>query len=285
MEETIKTFTLPDETITVRFVPRKKGMAANVEDNHVISGGMLNNAVKTCRCPLQERGGLKNLLTKEEKDFLEAETGINLSVYGDFWKNFAVKIYKDSAANQFYLGDPMGYLSYKILESYKEADIAPSWTERNNSPEYMFAIVREGEIQNEKKSKLDIKKDAFKAYGRIEDDKEKIVAVLRLLTNKPISSDSKLTWLQGQVEEKLDASPQTFLDVVNDSNFETKALINSAVEKGIIKRTGNKYSTVDGLDLCESGNIPTFDTAVRYLNDPKNQEVRDLISARLDNTK
>lgn len=284
MEETIE-FALPNEMIEVKFVPRKKGMAANVEDNHVISGGMLTNSVETLRCPLQERGGLKNLLTKEEKSFLEQATGLNLSVYGDFWKTFAVRLYKDSAANKFDLSDPMGYLSYKILEAYSQYNVAPSWKERHASPEYQFAIVRDGEIQSDKKSKFDVKKEAFKAYGRIEDDKEKVVAILRLLTNKPISSDSKLSWLQGQVEEKLDSNPKGFLDVINDSNFETKGLIFDAVEKGIIKKNGNKYATVDGLELCESGNIPTFDAAVRYLNDPKNQEVRDLIIARIDTAK
>ena len=42
MEETkVSNFTLPNETVVVRFIKRKRGMAANVADNHIISGGML----------------------------------------------------------------------------------------------------------------------------------------------------------------------------------------------------------------------------------------------------
>src|SRR5690606_9885521 len=101
----------------------------------------------------------------------------------------------------------------------------------------------------------------------------------------PVSSNSKLKWVQGKVGEIIDESPARFLAVVEDSNFETKALINSGVEVGVIIRSGNKYTTIDGLELCESENIPTFDNAVRYLNADKNQEVRALIEAKIDNAK
>src|SRR5690606_37590110 len=146
-----------------------------------------------------------------------------------------------------------------------------------------FVITRNEEVTNEKKAKLDIKKDAFKLYARIEDDKDKLVSILKLLSNAPVSSISKLKWVQGKVEEYIDDSPAKFLSVVNDSYYETKSLINKGVECGVIVRYGNKYSKIDGLQLCESENIPTFDNAVRYLNGDKNQEVRALIEDKIDN--
>ena len=76
--------------------------------------------------------------------------------------------------------------------------------------------------------------------------------------------------------------PSLFVSVINDASYETKILINNAVDKGIIKVSGNKYSTEDGLELSNSGQIPTFDNAVRYLDAPKNQEVRAIIEAKLD---
>ena len=118
-EETVqKSFSLPNELVTVKFVPKKKGMAANVEDNHVISGGMLNNAVKTFYCPLQRKGGMANILSRVEKDHLEDITGKDLSVYGDFWLKFKVKLYKDNASNVYDLSDPMGFIAIRLLEQY-----------------------------------------------------------------------------------------------------------------------------------------------------------------------
>jgi hypothetical protein len=62
-------------------------------------------------------------------------------------------------------------------------------------------------------------------------------------------------------------------------------LINNAVDANIIQVKSNKYKTIDGLDLCEAGQIASFDNAVKYLQNPKNQEVKSLLEARIDNSK
>ena len=278
-------YTLPDEIVTVKFIPRKKGMAANVGDNHVIAGGMLTNSVRGYVLPRKIRGGgLVNALTKDEKNTLEKLTGLDLSVYGDFWSKFKVKLRKDDASNVFYMNDPMGFIAVKILEKYPD-EIAHSWSERESKPTYQFAITRDGEVTDEKKAKLDVKKEAFKLYGKIEDDKDKLISVLKLLTNKPISPNSTLSWIQGLVEGYVDTAPSKFLSVIQDESFETRALINKGIEVGIIKRNGNKYGTVDGLELCESGGVATIENAVKYLENPKHQEVRSLIEAKIENAK
>jgi len=285
MEELQEVFELPNEIITVKFIPRKKGMAANVGDNHVIAGGMLTNAVKGYVLPRKLRGGgLVNALTKAEKVTLESETGLDLSVYGDFWKKFKVSLRKDDASNIFELNTPMGYMALKVLEQYQD-EVAHTWTDRDKKPTYKFVITRYGEITDEKKKGLDSKKEAFKSYGKIEDNKDTLISVFKLLSNKPIGENSSLNWIQGLVEEIVDQKPSKFLSVIQDPMFETKALINKAVSVGIIKRNGNKYITADGLDLCENSSVPTFDNAVKYLTNPKHQEVRDLIEAKIENAK
>lgn len=279
VKEKVNKFTLPNEVITVKFIPRRKGMAANVDSNHVISGGMLNNAKKKYGAPLQKNGSIANILTKEEKEHLEDVTGLKLSVYGDFWTTYQVSLFKDDASNKFDLSNPMDYISYKILESYTD-DIASNWKERNAKQTYDFVITREHELGEEKKQNLDSKKEAWKVYGRIEDDREKLIGVLKLLSNKPISSDSKLRWIQGQVEDYVDKTPSRFLSVVQDDTLETKLLIHKAVDAGYIVKKGNKYSTVDGLELSENKQPASFDNAVRYLDNPKHQDVRDLVVAK-----
>lgn len=277
-------FVLPDETIVVKFIKRKRGMAAHVDTNHVISGGMLTGAKRKFCAPLQRNGSIANVLNPEEKAYLEKVTDLNLSVYGDFWKNFYVSLFKEDASNKLDLSEPIDYIASRILLSLKN-DIAPSWKERNMKQTYQFAITRSDEEFKEKKVKLDTKKLAYKLYGKIEDDKEKLIGILKLLSNQPISSDSKLVWIQGKVEEYVDTMPSQFLDIIQDSSFDTKVLINKGVGTGVIKRNSNKYSTIDGLELCEAGSIPSFDNAVKYLEEPKNQEVRLLLEARINNTK
>lgn len=282
LKEIESTFTLPERTVTVKYINRKKGMASNVGDDHVISGGMLSGSVKRFQVPLLRNGSLKNVLTNEEKEFLESRTGLNLSIYGEFWSNHFVALFKDD--NRLDLSDPMDYLSYKILMSLKD-DIAPTWSERNVKQTYQFVVTSSDEELTEKKQGLDNKKEAFKLYGKIEDDKEKLIGILKLLTNKPISKDATLKWLQSQVEEFLDKKPESFVAMLKDSKLETKLLVQSAEDKGVIVKSGNKYATSDGLDLCENGQIPTFENAIAYLDNPKHQEVRSLIEAKLSSKK
>lgn len=280
-----KSFTLPDETVIVKYIARNRGMASNVDKNHVISGGMLQNSVKKFSAPLQRNGSIANILSKDEKEFLESVTGLDLSVYGEFWNNHFVALRKEDASNILDLSNPMDYIDYKILLSLSKNDIATSWADRNKNQTYQFAITREHEEMLETKGKYDSKKEAFKLYGKIEDSKEQLLGVLKLLTNKNLSKDSKLDWLQHEVEKVVDKEPQKFLNVVKDKSLFTKILINEAIEKGIVVKKANKYSTVDGLELCEAGEVATFDNAVRYLDELRNQEVRTIIEAKLEKAK
>lgn len=278
-------FTLPNETVTVKFIPRRKGMATSVSKDHVISGGMLDNTFKKFCAPLQRNGKIANILTAEEKEHIEKLLGgVDLSVYGDFWKEFFVTLGKTDAGNTFDLSDPIDYISVQLLKK-NNIEIAPSWAERDVKQTYQFAITREGEVSDELKAVFDIKKEAFKLYGKIEDDRDKLIAVLRLLSNRPVSKDSKLDWIQKQVEVYVDTESEAFVNVVTDASFETKKLINEAVDVGYILKKGNKYETKDGLILANSGELATFNNAVRYLDQDANQEVRNIVEAKVEELK
>lgn len=274
-------FTLPKEKVKVRFIPRKKGMSAEVTEDHVIAGNMMDGTTKRFFAPLKRTGGIANILTNEEKEALEKMTGQKLSVYGDFWTEFSVRLYKEDAKNIFDMSDPMGYISVKLLEACVD-DVAHSWTERHNKTSYQFAITREGEVYDEKKKALDVKKEAFKAYGRIEHDRSRLLMVLKLLTNKPISEDSKIDWIQGQVEEYLDREPKEFLKIVDNPSFDTMALIQRGVENKVIIKKGNRYTTVDGLELADEGKAPVYTNVVAFLENDKNQDIRTLLEARIN---
>lgn len=278
-------FTLPNEKIIVKYIPRRKGVASNVSDDHVVSGGMLNTASRRFTAPLQRNNTIKNVLTEEEKECLEKLTQLNLSVYGDFWTDFRVTLRKEDAANTLELNNPMDYIAYKVLLSLTKSVIAPSWADRNKNLEYEFAITSENEDLVEDKKRFDAKKESFKTYGKIETDFELLKGILRLLSNKPISKDAKLDWLQSKVEDYIDTEPKRFLEIVKDASLHTKVLIHKGVETGFIIKSGSRFSTEDGLELCESGEIPTFDKAVLYLDNPRNQDVRSFIEAKINKKK
>lgn len=284
MEDTKTTFTLPNEVVIVKYIKRKKGMASgsHVTEDHVISGGMLEGSIRKFQAPLLKNGSIANVLTNEEKNYLEQVTGLDLSVYKDFWYDHFVTLFKQD--NRLDLSNPMDYISYKILLANKN-EIASSWSDRNKKLTFDFVIVKDEEELIENKSSFDNKKEAFKLYGKIEDDKDKLIGVLSILSNKPISEDSGIKWLQLEVEKIIDKKPETFITAIKDSNLETRLLLNKAILKGYVKVNGNKYSTEDGLDLCENSQVPTLENAIKYLNNPKHQDVRDIIEAKITQKK
>ena len=160
MGVTLEKFTLPNKKVTVRYIKRKKGMAAGVADDHVISGGMLNGSTRSYPVPMKKNGALLNVLTDDEKAFLEGSEGLNrpLSIYGNrkFWAEQNVKLFKGD--NIFDLSDPIDFINYKILLGNKDK-IAPSLTVINNKATYVFVIIDENEEREIEKTKFNYKKN------------------------------------------------------------------------------------------------------------------------------
>lgn len=278
-EKKESTFKLPKEKVEVKFIKRKKGMAANVEDNHVIAGGMLENAVKKICAPALRSGVTSNILSEEEKEYLERQTGLKLSAYSDYWHTKYVNLYKQSSKNILNLDVPSDYIAYKILLANKD-DVASDWESRNKKQTYQFAITRDDEVEYEDKKKLDVVKEAWREYGKIENNREMLLGVISVIQDRQISEDSKLEWIQGQVEKKVNDDPKRFLALVKDPTFETQALVKKAINKKVLVTKNKQIYTEDGIKLAGKGEIASFTKAVKFLIDPKNQEIKDLIIAK-----
>lgn len=282
----VKGFTLPDEKVTIKFIKRNKGLASNVGSDHVISGGMIEGATRKFCVPLLRNGGLKNVLTNEEKEFFEEGhfRGVNLSIYSDFWKTQFVALEKlDTILD---LSVPEDYIKYKILLAW-DTVIAPSLQQykTENKGTYQFYITKSGEELKDRSKKLDLIKTAWKVYYKLEDNKDALVSIIYLMTGKKLSDNSTMEFINTEVETLVDTRTKDFLALVEDPNFETKTLIALAENVGIILKKNGKYETVDGLTLAKQGEIASLQNAVSYLIDPKNHEVRDLIQARIKNSK
>lgn len=281
-----KGFQLPNEKVTIKFIKRNKGIATDVSDSHVLSGGMIEGATRKFCVPLLRSGGLKNVLTNEEKEFFENGhfMGVNLSIYSEFWKTQIVTLEKlDTILD---LSIPEDYLKYKILLAWDDV-IAQSLQDfkSKNKGTYQFYLSRDGEEMKDRSKKLDLIKTAWKEYYKIEDNKDILVSIIYLMTGKKISDNSTMKFINTEVETLVDTRTKDFLTLIEDPNFETKTLIALAESAGIILKKNGKYETIDGLTLAKQGEVASLQNAVKYLIDPLNQEVRDLIEARVQTSK
>jgi hypothetical protein len=179
------------------------------------------------------------------------------------------------------LSDPIDYISAAILKANKNL-IAPNWKARNERLEYIYAIVEDGEESQIKRNDFSFKKKAIKQYMKIETNSEILRSVIKLIDGKVIAKTASLDFLQEMVELVIDTKPEAFVNLMEDADFETKILISTSEDLGIIVKQGNKYATSDGLELCRKGELPTFTNAVAYLTDPLNKEVVDIIESKIN---
>ena len=275
---------LTNERIIVRYINRQS-MIKNPK--HVLYGGMAENATITFSVPrLASSGAYVNVLTNQEKNFLEYALGLQpnaLSVYkseNNFWDDSNPsginKVSLSKQDNYFDLKDPKDYIKYKILLANKNS-IAPSLQELQDRPKatYRFVIIRESEENRVAKQGLNTTMACYKEFGKIEEDKWKLRTIVELITGRGIADSTKLDQLQVKINELIQSDAKTFLRTVTDEFLNTKVLIKKAINCNVISNRNNLlYYTKDGSPLCELGEESTMNIAARYLTNPRHSELR-----------
>lgn len=283
---------LRNERVIIRHIPRQSNMVQNPK--HVLYGGMADTAIRVFVVPKLSSGKYVNVLTDDEKDFLEDAMGLEpnaLSIYkrdNNFWDDSNVdgvsKVMLKKQDNYLDLSNPEDYIKYKILLANKDY-IAPSLQDLEDYPKatYQFVIIEEGDETKSAKSNMSNTMMCYKEYGKIEDDKDTLSLIIETLDGRPVATSSKLEFLQTKINDLIQANPKTFLQVITDKLLPTKVLIRKAISHGIISKRGNfLYLRSDGKPLCNDNEDPTINVAARYLNNPKYQSVKFAIEAELN---
>lgn len=281
---------LQNRIITVKFIPQP-----NTVNNprHVLYGGMAERSVFTVTVPKLRSGTYKNVLTDDEKDYLESALGLEagaLNVYNkvdNFWSNNTEggisKVRLNKEGNTLNLADPIDYIKYKILLANKDL-IASSMQELQDRPKatYRFVLVSNDDVNTSVRNKMTVKMRCYAEYGKIENKPDILKTVIETITGKPLASNTKLEFLQTKAGELIEADSKLFLSVVQDNLLETKVLIQKCIDAGIIsKRANYLYLRSDNTPLCEGGEEPVLSVAARYLSNPKRQELKLSLEAKL----
>lgn len=293
-EETGMVNPLRNERVVVRHVPRETAMVHNPK--HVLSGGMADGAVRYYSVPTLQSGRLVDVLTTSEKNFLEDIMGLepnDLSIYKtgytedgvpkNYWKNPAHFVRLIKGDNYLDLSVPEDYIRYKILLANKDF-IAPSLEALQNYPKatYEFVIMQENEEAKASSTRINATMEAYKEFGKIDKDADKLRLVIETINGTPMSSKTTLEVLNDKVDKCLQADPKIFLKVVKDPYIDTKILIRKGVEAGVIANRSGLYFLRDtGEPLCHDGDA-TLAVAAAYLNEPKNSETELFIEAKVN---
>ena len=287
----VKTNPLRNERIYVRFVPHESGFAGS-NKSHVLYGGKADGAFTSLCVPiLRSTGNYKNILTNDEKDFLEEALGLDynaLSVYkkdNNYWDNYKVQLTKEGI--HLNLSDPEDFIKYKVLVANSDI-VAPSVQERIDRPKatYQYEIVRETEESSLENAKMDATMSSYKEFGKIENDADTMRVLVELLDSRPYAQNTKSDFLRARINTLIQADPKTFLRTITDPLLHTKVIIRRAQELGKISKRGDYfYLASDGSPLCDNGENPTLPIAANYLNSPAHQDIKFLLESEIEKNK
>ena len=283
---------LRNERVIVRFVPSPTAMVQR--KGHLLYGGMAESAVRSFVVPRMAKTGMyKNVLTDNEKSFLEKVMGLEinaLSIYkkeGNFWDdsnpNGIGRVILHKQDNYLDLSIPEQYIQYKILLANKDY-IAASMEELEERPKatYQFVIISEGAETQKNLSKMDVTMECYTEYGAVRNDKDTLKVIIEQLERRPISSNVKLDYLQSKINEYIQADPRRFHSVIKDEYLPMKVLIKKAVEAGLVGTKNNTYYLrKDGSPLCEMNEESTLNNAAKYIGNIKHQDLKYQIEALL----
>lgn len=273
---------LRNERVIVRRL-LKEGKITNPK--HVLYGGMAAGAFKWFTVPMLRNGQLVDVLTKQEKDFLEEVMGLEanaLSVHrkvDNYWSNYKVKLGKEDTILN--LNDPEEYIKYKVLLNNTD-QIAPSLDEVSLRPKetYEYVLLHEEEEAKANQKRVNKNIEAYKAFGKLENDRDKLRTIVEIATSRPQHKTVSLEILTDQVDRLIQADANLFLTIAQDPLLDTKVLLKKGRECGAVKVKNDLFYDSDGKPLCDAGNA-TFSVAAEWLNKPKNQGTKLAIEAKI----
>lgn len=286
MEEKTLINPLQNKKIIVRHI-HKEGKVT--DKRHLLYGGMVENATKTFTVPvIASTGSLKNVLTNNEKDYFENLLGVNLSVHNkkdNYWHNYQVRLTKSDTYLD--LSNPEDYIKYKVLLA-NNTMICPSLQQYHEKPlaTYQFVLVSDGTELEMASNKRKTRVECYKLAGKIENDFDTLKAVVELLDKRPIADKTSTEFLANKLDEFIDSVPNEVYKVLTDPTLKTMVFIKKCAAKGLIVRSGDFYYLKSGkskVPMCEEGRDPDIKQAVKFINNPKNQEIKFSLEAKLTN--
>lgn len=277
-----ESFKLPTEKVEVKYIKRQKGIIT--DPKHIAYGGLLEGAYITLPPKRLRNGQYANVLTNDEKRYLEKVLALpedGLSIYNktnNYWGTLKVRIGKEGIP-ELDLSDPISYIQYKILMSYDDI-VCDNIENVDRKPTYKFVIVRTGDIQRQTNKKLDLTKEAYKLLGKLEDNREAMIDFLRVVSIK-VADDTSTDWLNGEVGKYMLENTTKFVTLLKDPSYTTRVLLTKAIASGEVVKKGMNYYTKDGESLSEPNTQSTLENVITYLESSVNQEYRLLLMSKV----
>jgi hypothetical protein len=281
-EATVRTDFLEDKIVSVKYITKETN---GIQDpKHVAYGGLLNGANISIPAPTLDNKKMKNILTNDEKKGLEHILGLDLSIYGQFWKEngkayelgiLPIQLTKEE--KRYNMSDPYDFIKIKVLQA--SPIVANSLNDIGRKATYRFVLTSESEKLQKELDKAGYKINAYKLFVQYENDADVLRYSLRNL-GRNTSKNHKIDFLQSEFHKELEKNPSLVVSILGDSFIKTKVLLETCFEYGAIARRDKSYYTLDDEPICDGG-IPTLQNAAEFLASNLGQDMRLGLEAKL----
>lgn len=289
IEEQPRVNVLVKKRVELRLLPRMSGLFK--EKNHVLSNNFAPTSRKRFTVPRMANGQLARVLDENEQEQIEKAMGLDdgeLSIYkvkDNYWEKPETMVSLGKDSNFLDLSNPVDYIKYKILLANRDL-ICPSIEEFKRMPKasYIYVIMDRNDEVNEAKDKMSDIQICYKEFGKIDEDCDTMRAIIETIQRRKVSATAKAASMQVIINDLIQQNPKLFKSVIMDPMLSTKVTINKALEIGVVVRRGEYLYVKDGdIPMCGSGEEPTMPVACKWLNLPKNQQIKFGIEDKVNN--
>lgn len=276
---------LMQEKVFIKYLP---DFSNGIEDKtHPLYGGLATRSYKGITAPSPQK--LNEIFSKEEFDFISEELGEKITARSDFWKEFKkdefgnyvgiFPIYLKKEGDILFLDNVYDYIKWKILKNCPK--VATSYEDAKNRAEVQFLMLKENELYKKDRLAISAKQNAYKLYGKYEDNEDVLRYILKTL-NKSIDPKSKIDFLQKEVWKEMEKDINGFISIVEDPYLNTKIKINKFLMAGLINKHNGLFYGQNGEKLSLDGEVNDLDGTARYLESGIGSDFRLMCEAKLN---
>lgn len=173
-------------------------------------------------------------------------------------------------------GNPLSIMDYiKYRFALRHPHVAMSKDEMTKEFGKRFYIHDPLKDITTRNNTIQLKKDADKAFIQVSGKSDKMIWMLRLLSNTVRPETLTETQIENYLYDIKESEPKRFLKIASDKNLEVKAEIEAMVSAGVLRKIGNQIIFIDEI-LGD-----TMEDTVIHLKDKKNSGKLTILRAKL----
>ncbi len=263
--------------------PVKSTWLRNMDGKH--DGAIMFSKAENWLSPERDKltGLVKTGLSDNLARRLEKEMGLKemeLSPYSKWWGvNF--KLYPRIPREGLELNVDASVIN-KLIYCYTKvcSKVAQSEADARDNPRYDYVITSKEVEAVYNSKKIEIKGRAFKRFMETaiteQMDFLKVYEEGRFRATKSASPD----YITSTLGKIVDEHPESFLELIDNSDFKTMVFVQDCISIGAIKKTGTKYY-VNGADIIGH----TFADTINNLQNPEYNEIKLSLKTKLELSK